>query len=191
MKRFSMVAYTGTPIKSYFWGELYIDIQGISALSRLPALREHIRDRAVGVVDHLSKSGQLLAQGYFLDTPDATECKSLMAQGYPWQASVGIFPETVEELKKGEQALVNGAKVEGPAAIFRTSHLGEISFVSLGADNQTSISVAASAQAARSEWDQSQELRTSFNHNFAAYAAFKRAEQAGLVTIVTGKTVKG
>jgi hypothetical protein len=194
MKRFQMRAYSGSWIELGFWGRLIFDIAGISHHTRLPALREHVRDRAVGVIDRLAKtSKELTASGYFLDTPDGAECKSLIEQGYPMQCSIALFPETVEELGKNDSALVNGAMVQGPGLIFRTSHLGEISFCTLGADFGTSVGIAASASlpGATKEWQENPALRAEFNHNFDAYVAYCKAVEAGQVNICIGRVIKG
>lgn len=143
--RFKMLAYSGAEIKSGWWGKMAIDVAGIRADARLPALREHMRERPVGVVDRTTKAGpQLLAEGYFLDVRDGRECKGLIAAGYPMQASVGIHAESIEEVKDGSKATVNGRTFTGPGVIWRQSHVREISFVSLGADAGTSVSIAAS-----------------------------------------------
>jgi hypothetical protein len=174
-RRFRMIGYSGGAIFFPYWGKALIDIQGIRALERFPALREHGRDRPVGVIDRLVKGRELLAEGYFLDTTDGRESRNLIEQGYPWQASVGLWVEEAEEIKQGERGKANGQAVEGPAVIFRASELKEISFVSLGADSSTSIAVAASLGAVQSEWDQNPELRREFNHDFGCYAAYQRA----------------
>ena len=48
-----------------------------------------------------------------------------------------------EFLEAGEDAEVNGRTVTGPLTVSRETDLGEISFVPLGADGNTSVSVAA------------------------------------------------
>jgi hypothetical protein len=144
--KFKLVAYTGAPIEAGWWGKVCIDLAGIRTDDKLPALREHIRDRAVGVIDSISKTGGALsAAGYFVDTRDGREVKNLLSEGYPYQASVGVFPEEIEEVKQGKSALVNGYSLSGPAVVVRKSHVREISFVSLGADANTSAAIAASA----------------------------------------------
>lgn len=180
-KRFKMLAYTGEPLSSLFWGELIIDIQGISTGPRLPALRQHEPTRAVGVIDTIHKDREgLTAEGYFLSTLDGQECQSLLEQGYPMQASIGVWADTVEEVEKGKKALVNGRTLNGPAVIWRTSHVREISFASLGMDKNTSVSIAASAEFGQ-EWEASADLRREFGQ-LETYLAFKRAEKAGLTS---------
>jgi hypothetical protein len=148
MKRFSMIAYSGATLEPLFWDRMVIDIDGIQTGPRLPALREHIRDRAVGVIDRTSKrGGKFNAEGYFLSTKDGQEVKQLASEGFPWQASVGIFPLKVEKVSNDEIAQVNSTSFKGPGVIWRESRVREVSFVSLGMDENTSVAVAASAQA--------------------------------------------
>ena len=49
-----------------------------------------------------------------------------------------------EFLEAGEEAEVNGRTVSGPLTISRETDLGEVSFVPLGADGDTHVSIAAS-----------------------------------------------
>lgn len=140
--RFKMRAYTGPVLKNAFWGRFTIDISGIrTPQGKMPALREHNRLRAVGVLDKKSKSLKaLVAEGYFLNSSDGRECKALLGEGFPMQASIGVNFEKVEKLDDGETVSVNGGSFTGPGVVVRQSYVREISFVSLGADDNTSIS---------------------------------------------------
>jgi hypothetical protein len=144
--RFSMLAYTGAVIDFAWWGRMVFDLAGMRLDDKLPALREHARDRVVGAIDgHSKEQSALKAQGYFVSTQDGLEVASLIAEGFPYQSSIGIFPETVEELKEGAAAQVNGSTFQGPGIIVRRSHCREISFVTLGADSQTSVAALAAS----------------------------------------------
>ncbi len=63
--------------------------------------------------------------------------------GFQWQLSVGANPSRTERLEAGESTTVNGREVTGPLTISRSTEIGEVSFVPLGADSATSVSVAA------------------------------------------------
>jgi uncharacterized protein YoaH (UPF0181 family) len=144
--RFRMLAYSGAVIQSAWWGRVVFDISGIRLDDKLPALREHARDRVVGTIDgHTKEQAALNAQGYFMGTTDGLEVASLIKEGFPYQASVGIFLETVEELEAGASAQVNGGEFQGPGLIVRQSYCREISFVSLGADAGTSVAALAAS----------------------------------------------
>lgn len=144
--RFKMLAYTGAMIQLSWWGRVVFDLAGMRLDNKLPALREHVRDRVVGTVDgHSKEQAALKAQGYFANTPDGLEVAGLIKEGFPYQASIGIFLETVEELKEGASAQVNGGEFQGPGIIVRQSHVREISFVALGADSGTSVAALAAS----------------------------------------------
>ena len=65
--------------------------------------------------------------------------------GFPWQASIGASVEQSEFIRESQNVIVNGKEFSGPLNVVRKATLGEISFVDLGADGQTSANVAASA----------------------------------------------
>lgn len=181
--RFSMLAYTGAVINFAWWGRVIFDLAGMRLDDRLPALREHIRDRVVGTVDgHTKEQSALKAQGYFVNTQDGREVAGLIRENFPYQASVGIFPESVEELKEGAEAQVNGGMFQGPGIIVRQSHVREISFVALGADSRTSVAaLAASAGGGRhgnaGPKDFSQAVGTMAKRGLPIRAAIKAAAQ--------------
>lgn len=139
-EQFFIKAYTGAVVDTFF-GKLVFDIAGMSAKPTIPILREHERDRVVGYGSGNANAGSFDVVGKFSKhTKDAIECAQLADEGYPWQASVGIRPGKVRVLSAKESATVNGSLVNGPAEIWTQSEVGEVSFVSLGADNNTSIS---------------------------------------------------
>ena len=143
--KFQMTAYTGAVVESPYFGSMIIDLSGIRYSEKIPALFQHQADRPAGVIDNIEKSSTLTARGYFTTTPDGKMVYGLIKEGYPYQASIGIWADEIEILDKKETAQVNGRTFPGPGAIWRKSHLREISFVSLGRDADTSVSIAASA----------------------------------------------
>jgi hypothetical protein len=151
--RFKMSAYTGPVLKNPFWGRFTIDIDGMRLPNgKMPALREHDRFRPTGVIDKKLKDIKaLMAEGYFLNTPDGVECRALISEGFPMQASIGVNFEQIEKIAKNETAIVNGDNFIGPGVIARKSYVREISFVSLGADDNTSISNLKESGIMRSE----------------------------------------
>ncbi len=146
-KKFKMIGYAGSVVQSSWWGRLVFDVSGMSMKDRLPVLREHERDRAVGVLDKLTKEpSRLVGEGYFVDSADGLEVQALLKAGFPFQASVGIAINEVDEIGNDESVIVNGMSYEGPLVVVRLSDVHEISAVTLGADSQTSIDIAASMQ---------------------------------------------
>lgn len=138
--RFSMVGYTGAVIDHGFWKKFVIDIDGIhTPQGKMPALREHDRLRPAGVIDDVKKGRTFNAGGYFLKNADGHQLSKLIAEGFPFQSSIGVWFEEIEQIEEDETALVNGGLFEGPGVIARKSFVREVSFVTLGADSQTSV----------------------------------------------------
>ena len=150
LPRFRMVAYTGTPMRVAGWRHpVVIDLAGLVIPSQIRPIRfGHDLHAGVGHTDAVRvEDGQLIATGLVSrDTPAAREVVISARNGFPWQASVGASVEEYELIKEGQQVLVNGHTYSGPLNVVRKATLGEISFVDLGADGNTSASVAAKAQ---------------------------------------------
>jgi len=144
-RTFHITAYTGRPLE-FSWGKLAIDVSGIRAKPKMPVLREHQRDRIVGRTKTVIKDGSnLLMSGTFSQsTRDAAEVLALADEGYPWEASIGVWPIKVQVLdSEKEVAKVNGYELRGPAEIWRESDVREVSFVTLGRDpDSAAISLA-------------------------------------------------
>lgn len=150
LRRFSMVAYTGGAMALAGWPHpVVVDLGGlqVSARSR-PILKDHNRSLIVGHTDSVSVNGsQLLVAGVISGAgPIAREIIDSSRNGFPWQASLGALAERVEFVPKGRKTVANGREFEGPIHVARRATLGEISFVALGADEDTSAQVAATAQ---------------------------------------------
>jgi len=138
--KFRVKAYTGQIISSPWWGRIVFDISGMRMDSPFPFLREHDSLRPVGAGMRSYKAdGALWAEGVLLSNRHGDEIRKLMEEGFPLQASVGIWAVAVEEVKKDETVKVNGRSFTGPGAIWRESHVREISIVVLGADDKTEV----------------------------------------------------
>jgi hypothetical protein len=143
-KGFLITAYTGALMDLGWYGKLIIDLKGIKAEAKMPVLREHLRTRVVGFSKKAwLQEGNFLISGLFsTKTADGQEVLSLGEEGFPWQASVGIWPLKVKMLGSDkEMAKVNGQEIAGPAEIWTESMVREVSFVSLGADENTAAIV--------------------------------------------------
>ncbi len=147
LPRFRMVAYTGNPMRVAGWRHpVVLDLAGLSVPSQSRPIRfGHDPLSGVGHTDAVRvEEGQLVATGIVSrDTPAAREVVASARNGFPWQASVGASVEEFEFVKENQQVLVNGQTLSGPLNVVRKATLGEISFVDLGADGNTSASVAA------------------------------------------------
>lgn len=145
-RRFAITAYTGRELETWF-GKLVIDVDGIGTKEKMPVLREHARDRVVGYGQAFKDAGSLYVSGEFSkSTRDAREVLALADEGYPWQASVAVWPSKVMTLKDEKTtATVNGREFAGPAEVWLESKVGEVSFVSLGRDDDTAAITLSAA----------------------------------------------
>jgi len=149
LPKFSMVAYTGRPMRIGGWRwPVVVDLAGLGIPSQNRPIRfGHDMQSGVGHTDVIRiEDGKLLATGIVSrDTAAAREIVASARNGFPWQASIAAGVEEFEFIKPDQKVLVNGREFLGPVNVVRRSTLGEISFVDLGADGQTSASVAALA----------------------------------------------
>jgi len=149
LPKFEMVAYTGAPIRQYFSNEpIIVDLDGLKIPERaLPIRFGHLASyEGIGHTTEITREGNnLIARGLISrDTEAAREVVASSKNNFPWQASIGASISSVEEVKAGESASVNGESYPGPVRIIRKAELYEISFVDIGADNNTQAKVAAS-----------------------------------------------
>ncbi len=151
LRRFTMTAYTGGPMQLQGWRyPVVVDHQGIDlGKQRRPILLEHSRDVdfVLGQTDSVAvMNGQLVVAGQVMgDSPKAKQVIALNDRGFAWQASIGAKADHVEFVGEDKTAQVNGREVPGPINIARRATLGEVSFVVLGADENTAAQIAASA----------------------------------------------
>ena len=150
LPRFRMLAYTGGPMRIAGWRyPVVVDLAGLAIPNQNRPIRfGHDATSGVGHTDAIRvEGGQLVATGVVSrDTPAAKEIVVSSKNGFPWQASIGASVEEFEFVKETQKAIVNGRTFDGPVNVVRKATLGEISFVDLGADGNTSAHVAASAQ---------------------------------------------
>lgn len=158
VKSFSMLAYTGVPMRPGGWyrqDPIIVDIAGMDIPRQaIPVDMNH--DVIVGHTDSVEKtSGQmrLKASGVLSgfdateQTPTATaarEIARLAANKFPWQSSIDASISKLEFVEAGQSVKVNGQVSNGPVYVARKSELRRISFVANGADGNTNASIAAS-----------------------------------------------
>lgn len=143
------MAYTGTMMTvNGFYTPVVVDLAGLKAeRDKIPILLDHDSTRIIGQTDGITvdSAGVRLTGIVTGDDADAAKVISHARNGFEWQASIGARIIRQESLKAGEKAVVNGREVFGPLLIARESRLFETSFVAIGADSQTTASVAASS----------------------------------------------
>lgn len=148
---FKMLAYTGGLLPEYvtsFGQPVVVDLEGMRVPGRSrPVLRDHDPGRIIGHTSNISiEGGRVRVSGVVSAANEyAAEVEASSRRGFPWQASIGAKIERAAYLDAGETAVVNGRTFKGPIIIARRSSLREVSFVALGADNNTRAKVAASA----------------------------------------------
>lgn len=138
VRGFLITAKTAKPVNRGYY-TFAIDVAGIRTEAKMPILRQHDPSRVVGYGQAFKDGEVLYVEGEFSRvTSDGLEVVKLADEGFPWQASVGIWPDEYKILEsKKEKETVNGYEVEGPAVIYKKSHVREVSFVALGADPDT------------------------------------------------------
>lgn len=136
---FRMLAYTGAEFDR-FYGRVIVDLAGMQVASdKMPILVEHQRDRRAGVATSckVDAAKGLIVSGRLLDNEHGAALAKDSAQGFPFQASMGVSFQRVEELEEGDDKQVNGRTFSGPGYVVTKSRVLECSFVTLGADGAT------------------------------------------------------
>ena len=141
LRRFSMTAYTGGKLLlAGFAFPVIVDLSGlkVSAKSR-PILRDHDASRIVGHTESIEvNAGSIKLAGVISGANEhAREVTASGDNGFPWQSSIGAIAQRIVFVDQGESVEVNGRRFSGPLYVARQSALREVSFVALGADDQT------------------------------------------------------
>lgn len=144
---FEIVAYNGGAIDVGWGMAVVVDLAGMRAGKTVPILLEHDQRRIVGHSTEVNNDRSSLrlsgvASGANEDARQVIESGKF---GFPWQASIGASIVRTVEVKAGKTVTVNGQTFAGPILVARESKLKEVSFVSLGADETTSVKIAAGA----------------------------------------------
>jgi HK97 family phage prohead protease len=147
-RRFTIEAYTGSPIRQGWSREpVVIDLAGMQTKQRIPIVLGH--DYGLGSIlgqtDSVRVEGsKLIVEGEIMaDTDTARQVLALAERGYAWQASVGADVRRHQKVDADAVATANGQTHMGPVRIVKASALREVSFVTLGADAETSVAIAA------------------------------------------------
>jgi hypothetical protein len=147
IRPFAMTAYTGASMRVPGFGNepLIVDLAGMRVpATALPILRNHDDERIVAHTDKVDLTERRLRVAGLMSGvgPAALEVLQLADNGFPWQASIGADVNRSERVATGDSVRVNGRNWEGPLIVIRKSTLREISFVPMGADPNTSATVA-------------------------------------------------
>lgn len=149
LPRFSITAYKGGAMRvPQFHLPVVVELKGTRAAKRgVKVLRDHSTTQIVGHTDSVEINDQgIQAEGPVSGSgASANEIVASAKNGFPWEASIGARKLRMEPVERGRKVQVNGRSFEGPMFVARQAEIHEISFVALGADDETSASVAASA----------------------------------------------
>jgi hypothetical protein len=143
---FEVVAYTGDAMNLAGWSmPVVVDVRGLSYGKSIIANLDHDRTKRVGHVTAKQKEdGQLVLTGKISAATDAArEVVESAANGFVWQASIEASPDELREVAAGKTVTVNGREFTGPLYVASKSTLKGFAFVSHGADDNTSVSIAA------------------------------------------------
>lgn len=146
-RSFTSTFYTGGPLNVGGYDlPVVVDLAGLKNGKVLVANLDHDASKRVGNFQVSNDGRQLVANGVAnAATAARDEVVNSAKDGYQWQASLEVAPLKIEELAKGKTVEVNGQQITGPAYITREGTLKGFAFVSHGADDNTSATIAASA----------------------------------------------
>ncbi len=156
-KTFSMLAYSGGLMRvPVFPQPVVVEISGIQITEKSrPILRDHKISHIVGHTTSIEKTGGGLRVSGVISAANAhaSEVIESSKNGFPWQSSIGAIPLKVKKIRSGETVQANGQTFQGPLVLVVESKLREVSFVGLGADDNTSATVAAADNSSEGETD--------------------------------------
>lgn len=150
LRRFDMIAYTGTPMILAGWNApVVVDLAGLTISSKArPILKDHNPAFIVGHTDKLAVNEHTLQVTGTISGAGtiAHEVVAAADNGFPWQASIGASVQKAQFIPAHKTSTVNGQEHTGPLYIARQATLGEVSFVALGADDNSTATITASQQ---------------------------------------------
>lgn len=150
---FEIVAYNGGPLATpaymqKFGMPVVIDLRGLENAQSITANMDHDQAQRVGHISEVKNDGRrLILAGIVSGTgPAASEVVENSKRGYPWQASVEAVPLVpLEKIEAGKSEVINGQRIAGPVLVARRARLHGVAFLARGADQTTSVSIAATA----------------------------------------------
>ena len=145
---FDMVGYKGGKMSVFPVGDVAIDLDGLKASKKTPILYGHQGreiETLLGQTTNIENDKeQLSASGNITGDSDTVQQVMTHAKnGYTFQASVGLQPKKTRAVPEDETVDVNGQELDGPLTLISKSKLREISVLPMGADDSTSVNIAA------------------------------------------------
>lgn len=141
------VAYSGGKMRLFGWSHpVVVDVAGMTVPEEVPLLANHenhtmarVGIAKTKVVDgHIELDGEIVATGEL-----AENIVSQAKAGAKWQLSIGAEVQAAERVVEGKRT-INGVDHDAPFYHVTKAILREVSIVAVGADKDTSFSIAAS-----------------------------------------------
>jgi len=156
--KFNVLAYAGGILPGALRNgdsheDVIMDLAGMQTGKSLIANLDHETSQRVGHVNAIGNDLKELNLAGIASaaTPARDQVVASAADGFVWQASVEAAPTKIEQVKPGTTIKVNGQEFTAPPArgralyVARESTLKGFAFVSHGADDNTTVTIAASA----------------------------------------------
>ncbi len=145
--KFVTTFYTGGALNINGWDmPVVVDLAGLKQGNVLVANLDHDSSKRVGNFAVANDGKSLVASGTAsAATASRDEVVNSALAGYQWQSSLEVNPTKVDEVKAGKTVEVNGQSFTGPLYVTRAGTLKGFGFVSHGADDNTSVTIAANA----------------------------------------------
>lgn len=145
-----ILAYNGGLMSVGGYGPVAIDLAGLELGESVPLLADH-KASLSGIVGQgkprLDGNRLIVAGGIIEHTEAARTVRALARDGFTFQASVGVRPQSLRFVRGGEVVNVNGQRITAPPVGMRVVEKGklrEVSILALGADDQTQVNIQGS-----------------------------------------------
>lgn len=191
--KFTSTFYTGGALEiAGYELPVVIDLAGLEEGKVLVANLDHDRTKRVGNFAVANDGKSLVANGTAsAATPARDEVVNSAASGYQWQASLEVNPKSIETVKAGKKITVNGQDFEGPIYVTRKGVLKGFAFVSHGADDNTTATIAASAANSKEKKTMDAKLKTWIESIGFDVETLSPEQLAGLEANFNGKPAGG
>lgn len=147
---FTILANSGGEFSAPNWPSSVIDLNGLEISGTIPVLVGHDEadlDALAGQGVASVEGGRLYVRGQLTQaSAGGALILGLARDSVQLQASIGVDPTEVEFIRPGEKVSINGrtlAAGQRGLRVVRRGRLREVSLVSVGADPNTAVSIAA------------------------------------------------
>lgn len=144
--KFDVLAYTGGALRVGGYDQpVVVDLKGVEFGKSLVANLDHVSSQRVGNVTAQQNTGEELRLSGTASAVTASQREVVESadNGFVWQASIEAMPTQIVEVAAGEVIEANGKSFTGPLYLAKKSTLKGFAFVSHGADDNTTVSIAA------------------------------------------------